>query len=89
MGLGPVSVANGVVFAGSMNQAPTSPTMFALDAKTGQILWSFVTGSSVIAGPAIVKNTVYWGAGYGRFGPALGTGNNKLFAFSTGEDDDD
>ena len=84
MGLGPASVANGVVFVGSMDTNPANPTMFALDAKTGNILWSFVAGSSVIAGPSISGNSVYWGSGYGHFGPALGTGNNKLFAFSLG-----
>jgi polyvinyl alcohol dehydrogenase (cytochrome) len=88
MGLGPASVANGVVFVGSMDINPNAPTMFALDAKTGHVVWSFVAGSSVISGPAIVGNTVYWGAGYRRFGPTLGTGNNKLFAFSIGDGDD-
>ena len=82
MGLGPASVANGVVFAASMNLDPAAPTMFALDAATGQILWTYVAGSSVIAGPAIVGDSIYWGSGYGHFGPSLGTGNNKLFAFS-------
>src|SRR5712671_6375122 len=82
MGLGPASVANGVVYVGSMDPNPAAPTMFALDAKTGKILWSFVAGSSVIAGPAIVGNSIYWGSGFGRFGPSLGTPNNKLFAFA-------
>jgi polyvinyl alcohol dehydrogenase (cytochrome) len=80
MALGPTSVANGVVFAGSMNPALGAPTMFALDASTGNILWSFAPGSSVVAAPAIVGDSVYWGSGYGHFG--LGTPNNKLFAFS-------
>ncbi len=80
MGLGPASVANGVVYVGSMDPNPAAPTMFALDAKTGKVLWSFVAGSSVIAGPAIVGNFIYWGSGFSRFG--LGTPNNKLFAFS-------
>ena len=35
---GPVSVANGVVYAGSMDP---------LDAATGKILWSFASGGSV------------------------------------------
>jgi hypothetical protein len=77
MGLGPASVANGVVFAASMDINPADPTMFALDAKTGAVIWSFVAGSSVIAGPAIVGNSIYWGSGYRRFGPSLGTPNNK------------
>jgi polyvinyl alcohol dehydrogenase (cytochrome) len=90
MGLGPASVANGVVCAASMDLNPANPTMFALDAKTGNILWSFVAGSSVIAGPAIVGNSIYWGSGYRRLnylGPTIGTPNNKLFAFSIGDDD--
>lgn len=82
MGLGPVSVGNGVVFVGSMDTNPTNPTMFALDGSTGQVLWSYAAGSSVLAAPAIAGNTIYWGSGYGHFGPSLGTGNNKLFAFS-------
>jgi polyvinyl alcohol dehydrogenase (cytochrome) len=87
MALGPVSVAGGVVFAGSMDINPINPTMFALDAHSGKILWSFVAGSSVNNGPAIVGNSVYWGSGYGHFGPATGTSNNKLFAFSVGNGD--
>jgi polyvinyl alcohol dehydrogenase (cytochrome) len=87
MGLGPASVGNGVVFVGSMDTNPANPTMFALDAATGNVLWSHAAGSSVIAGPAIVGDTIYWGSGYGRFGPQLGTGNNKLFAFSVGGQD--
>ncbi len=81
MALGPASVAGGVVFAGSMERDPLKPSMFALDGKTGQILWSYVAGSSVVAAPAIVGNSLYWGSGYSRLG-ALGTGNNKLFAFT-------
>ena len=83
--IGPVSVANGVVYAGSMGGlffppfASTEPTMFALDAKKGTQLWSYTSGGSVNAGPAIVDGTVYWGSGYTHLG--FGGGNNKLFAF--------
>jgi len=86
MGLGPASVANGVVFAASMDPNPGNATMFALDARNGNILWSFAAGSSVVAAPAIVKNSVYWGSGFSRFG--LGTPNNKLYAFTIGDHDD-
>ncbi len=79
MAMGPASVADGVVFVGSMDVNPQNPTMFALDAATGEVLWSFVAGSSVNAAPAIASdNSVYWGSGYS----AMGAGNNKLFAFS-------
>jgi polyvinyl alcohol dehydrogenase (cytochrome) len=77
MAFGPASVSNGVVFVGSMDTNPQNPTMFALSAATGAVLWSFVPGSSVAAAPAISGNSIYWGSGY-----PLGTGNNQLFAFS-------
>jgi polyvinyl alcohol dehydrogenase (cytochrome) len=55
--------------------------MFALDARTGQILWQFSAGSSVNAGPAVVDGSVYWGAGYARSG-VEGSGSQQFFAFS-------
>jgi polyvinyl alcohol dehydrogenase (cytochrome) len=74
---GPVSVANGVVYAGSLDAAGN---MYALDAATGAILWQFASGGSVNSAPAIVNGVVYWGSGYRRRG--LGSKNNKLYAFS-------
>jgi polyvinyl alcohol dehydrogenase (cytochrome) len=79
--LAPVSVANGVLYAGSMAKLPEQNQMFALDAATGAILWHYSAGSSVNAGPAIVDGTVYWGSGYSRSG-IEGSGNTKFFAFS-------
>jgi polyvinyl alcohol dehydrogenase (cytochrome) len=72
---GSVSVANGVMYAGSY-----AGQMYALDAETGNILWSFESGGSVLDGPSIVNGTVYWGSGYRKIAP--GIGNNKVFAFS-------
>ena len=80
MALGPASAANGVVFVGSMDTTPQNPTMFALDASTGNVLWSYIAGSSVNAAPAIVGDSIYWGSGYRKLG-GLGTANNKVFAF--------
>jgi polyvinyl alcohol dehydrogenase (cytochrome) len=77
--LGPVSSANGVVYAASM--AKTGNEMYALDSATGAILWSFGAGSSVNAAPAIVDGSVYWGSGYSRSG-VEGSGNTKLFGFT-------
>jgi polyvinyl alcohol dehydrogenase (cytochrome) len=82
--LGPVSVANGVVYTSSMGALffpANQPTMFALDAGNGKQLWQFTSGGSVNAGPAIVHGTLYWGSGYTHLG--FGGTNNKLFAFST------
>lgn len=75
--LGAMTVANGVVYGGSM--AHTGDQMYALDARTGNILWRFTAGGSVVAGPAIVGDTVFWGSGYARTG---GVGNNQFYAFS-------
>jgi polyvinyl alcohol dehydrogenase (cytochrome) len=78
--LGPVTVANGVVYPSSMAGSGGAPTMFALDAATGDTLWSFAAGSSVNAGATVVEGVVYWGSGYGQL-PGF-TGNNKFYAFS-------
>jgi polyvinyl alcohol dehydrogenase (cytochrome) len=76
---GPVTVVGGVMFAGSMD---AQGTMYALDATTGAVLWSFQAGGTVYAGPAVVGGVVYWGAGYpaGRLG--FGTSAQKLYAFA-------
>jgi len=72
---GSVSVANGVMYAGSF-----SGQMYALDTTTGKILWNFASGGSVIDGPSIVDGTLYWGSGYRNIPP--GIGNNKVYAFT-------
>lgn len=72
-----LSVANGVLYAGSFDSAGH---MYALNSSTGKILWSFASGGSVLDGPAIVNGVVYWGSGYSRVGG--GAGNNKVFAFA-------
>jgi polyvinyl alcohol dehydrogenase (cytochrome) len=77
MPMGPVTVANGVVYAGSLDP---QGHMYAMDAQTGAFLWNFAAGGSVNAGAAVVNGTVYWGSGYGRFG--MGTPNDKFYAFS-------
>jgi polyvinyl alcohol dehydrogenase (cytochrome) len=76
---GPMTVANGVVYAGSMAAAQGVNNMYALDAKTGKVLWGFSSGGSVVAGAAVVNGTVYWGSGYSRYGRVP---NNKLYAFT-------
>jgi polyvinyl alcohol dehydrogenase (cytochrome) len=78
--LAPITSANGVVFASSMDPVRTDDQMYALDGATGKILWSYSAGSSVNSGPAVVDGTVYWGSGYNR--RLGGNGNNKLFAFT-------
>jgi polyvinyl alcohol dehydrogenase (cytochrome) len=75
--VGALTVGDGVVYAGSM--APRGENMYALDAATGALRWSFASGGSVAGGPAVVGGAVYWGSGY-RIGGINGS-NNKLYAF--------
>ena len=76
--MGAVTVANGVVFAGSMAAGANADTMFAIDAASGEILWRFPSGGSVNGGAAVVDGVVYWGSGYGLWG---GRSNNRFYAF--------
>lgn len=80
--IGPLTVADGVVFASSMAGAPGAPTMLALDAASGQTLWSYAAGSSVNAGASVVDGVVYWGSGYAHLQIPGYTTNDKFFAFS-------
>jgi polyvinyl alcohol dehydrogenase (cytochrome) len=80
--IGPLAVAGGVVYASSMAGSASAPTMLALSAATGQIVWSFASGASVNAGATIVDGVVFWGSGYTHLGIPGFTGNNKFYAFS-------
>ena len=80
-GLGPqgaVTVANGVLFAGSEtpNPDPSEKTfdMLALDAKDGRVLWKFSSGGVINSGAAVVDGVVYWGN-------INSDGNSTLYAF--------
>jgi polyvinyl alcohol dehydrogenase (cytochrome) len=79
--LGAVTVANGVLYGESI--AAQGP-LYAFNAATGELLWSFESHGSALAGAAVVNGTVYWGSGYptGRFAnPLFLNGENKLYAF--------
>ncbi|XAR65164.1 Polyvinyl alcohol dehydrogenase (cytochrome) [Bertholletia excelsa] len=78
---GPVTLANGVLFAGSV--APSGP-VYAMDASTGKILWSYDTGATVYGGAAVAYGCFYIGHGYkialAEFHPTW-TAGSYLFAF--------
>ncbi|KAE8695615.1 putative WRKY transcription factor 72-like [Hibiscus syriacus] len=81
MATGPVTVANGVVFAGSTyKQGP----IYAIDAENGRILWSYETGATVYGGMSVNDGCVYVCNGYkvnlGAFFPTFSSGTS-LFAF--------
>lgn len=76
----PASVANGVMYVCSVGGfgQPNLGQMYAIDAATGAVLWSFNSGSSCGGGASIVDGTVFWGTGYVSLG---GTPGFTLFAF--------
>ncbi|KAH8484688.1 hypothetical protein H0E87_026443 [Populus deltoides] len=78
---GPVTIVNDVLFAGSV--APNGP-IYAMDAKTGNILWSYNTGATVYGGVSASYGCIYLGNGYSiglaRFHPSW-TGGTSLYAF--------
>ena len=79
-----LTAANGVLYAGSA--AGSGGNMYALDAATGNVLWSFASGGSVFSAPAVVNGMLFWGSGYTRNGACPSgfntcVANNKLYAF--------
>jgi len=75
--LGPVSVANGVLYAPSM-----SGDYYALDAANGKTLWHFHPGGAAISGAVPVNGVVYWGDGYTHLGIPGWAGSTTFYAFS-------
>jgi polyvinyl alcohol dehydrogenase (cytochrome) len=75
----PVTVANGVVYGCAVDP---EGHMYALDAASGEILWTFASAGSCGGGASVVEGAVYWGSGYATFSHLGTTGNNKLYRFS-------
>ncbi|KAL3654204.1 hypothetical protein CASFOL_003885 [Castilleja foliolosa] len=79
--LGPVTLVNGVLFAGSV--APMGP-VYAMNARTGDIIWTFETGATIYGGASASYGCIYIGHGYSigpaRFHPTWNSGK-YLFAF--------
>ena len=83
---GPVSVPNGMVYAGAIDP---KGYMRALDATTDKILWSFASGGSMASGPAIADGMVFWGSGYEHLNsPTVhqSVSNNMFYAFALSPD---
>jgi outer membrane protein assembly factor BamB len=57
IGLSSPAVVNGVVYFGSSDH-----NLYALDAATGALLWTFATGNSIDSSPAVVNGVVYFGS---------------------------
>ncbi|XP_027353565.1 uncharacterized protein LOC113863957 [Abrus precatorius] len=78
---GPVTVANGIIFVGSTD---IEGFIYAINGNTGDIVWSYKTGSTVFGGMSVSDGCIYLGNGY-KIGFGLLTGNytagTSLYAF--------
>ena len=74
-------MANYVLFAGSTNP---KGLIYALNDKTGDLLWSYETGATVFGGISVSDGCIYVGNGYslglGSLSPAY-TAGTSLYAF--------
>lgn len=76
-----VTVANGVVFGGSTHRLGP---IYAMNAKTGKILWTYDTGATVYGGISVSDGCIYLGNGYKVFNGFVNpnyTAGTSLFAF--------
>jgi polyvinyl alcohol dehydrogenase (cytochrome) len=78
-GMGPVSGANGVIYACSLG---AEGHMYAMDAASGDILWDFASGAACLGGAAIAGGQVFWGYGYDAFSPVGPQPDQGLYAFA-------
>ncbi|PQM36714.1 uncharacterized protein Pyn_32581 [Prunus yedoensis var. nudiflora] len=75
-----VTVANGVV----SEDPRTGKDLYAMNAKTGKILWSHDTGATVYGGISVSDGCIYLGNGYKVFNGFVNpnyTAGTSLFAF--------
>ena len=77
--------ANGVVFAGLLRSLQSSGSagaeLYALNAATGNQLWSAPVNGGVNAGPVVVGSTVYTGSADGVLGAWQANTGNKLWSY--------
>lgn len=75
------AVVGGTVYIGSGDQ-----TVYALDAATGALRWTFVTGDVVHASPAVVSGTVYVGSWDRNLYALDAATGRERWRYTTGDD---
>ena len=73
------AIVNGVMYFGSDDH-----NVYALNASTGALLWSYLTGGSVDASPAVANGVVYIGSFDGNMYALDASTGTKLWNFSAG-----
>ncbi|KAH7405453.1 hypothetical protein KP509_15G071000 [Ceratopteris richardii] len=79
---GPMSVAPGLVFAGS---STSQGELYALNASSGSILWKYPTGAAIYGGYSISSRCIYGGNGYTNI-PGIGKHGTNFYAFCIDEE---
>ena len=64
----------------------TGENVFALNASTGALLWSYETGAPLFSSPAVANGVVYVGADDGNVYALNASTGAKLWSFDTGCD---
>jgi glucose dehydrogenase len=75
------TVANGVVYVGSYDGY-----LYALNAATGDKLWSFLTGGEVFSSPAVADGVVYVGSNDQNVYALNAATGAELWSYTTGYD---
>ena len=74
------AVAKGVVFVGSNDH-----NVYALNSQTGEKIWSYTTGDSVLSSPAVANDVVYIGLNdYKVYALNAATGS-EIWSYKTNE----
>jgi outer membrane protein assembly factor BamB len=71
------AVANGVIYLGSS-------ALYALNANTGIVLWTYYTGGDVESSPAVANGVVYVGSDDGNLYALNASSGARLWSFNTG-----
>lgn len=79
-----VAVADGSVFMGSSGDG----TVYCLDAETGRIRWSFITGGPVRLAPAVANGRVYFGSDDGHAYCVSADDGSLVWRLQAGPEDD-
>ena len=74
------AVANGVVYVGSDDN-----NVYALNASTGALLWSYTTGSTVVSSPAVANGVVYVGSSDDNVYALNASTGALLWSYTTGD----
>jgi len=76
--MGPLTVANGVVFGSTLNGI-----IYALNTTDGSTLWQFsvTDGGSLNTAPALIGNSIYFGSGYNLFNVSAVHAGTQFYAF--------